>query len=315
MSYKPPPRVHPTDRIRRGHDPGLAVNIIDGPDVRTGREEQEAAEFAQAIERDPYERDESIDEEKLPKGKLLSVAKAREHEEQTRRFLRKHLSRTERSLDLNSSPDITYAERGHFSFGRNPATQLGGELGERRLFPVVLDDAPFGSSEIQNLLAPEHVTEGEIRPIDEVYAQDKNPPIYRQSKTYPKKFQGGLKGKAELIQSTVPGGGYAVKPRTKELEILFDKYRLENSGEFLRSLEPFELALNAAKQEPTFRLADIVREFNQNNPDSWISLPEGRRRQTAFNKKVAAWKEAGVDPNRIASTDSAPEDQRALYGP
>lgn len=120
---------------------------------------------------------------------------------------------------------------------------------------------------------------------------------------------GGLKGRTELIKSKVPGGGYTVKPRTRELEIPYNRYELENSAEFLRTLEPFELALNAAKQEPGFRLADVVREFNENNPQGYMGLSKAERRQTDFNKKVAAWKEAGVNPARIARPASPPEDQ------
>jgi hypothetical protein len=99
----------------------------------------------------------------------------------------------------------------------------------------------------------------------------------------PSGLRGGSLNKEEIEASKVKGGGYKMLPRgdrwnldTKEERL--KKARLER--EFLLTLTPDELALNAAQREGGFRIEDFGREPGRN----W-SVNESRRFQTAFNRK------------------------------
>ena len=95
-------------------------------------------------------------------------------------------------------------------------------------------------------------------------------------------------------------GGWTFMAR-EERRLPTNVYAIENSSAFLRSLNNDELALSAAKQEPGFRVQDFARERG------W-GITYARRFQTEFNKRLALWKELGVDPNRIVQ-QLIPEEQ------
>jgi hypothetical protein len=103
----------------------------------------------------------------------------------------------------------------------------------------------------------------------------------------------GMKVYSPNLTNEQQKGGWAFVPR-EEWTLPTNVNAVQNSSAFVNSLDADELALNAAKLEPNFRIEDFARE------KEW-GIGFAKRFQTAFNKKLAAWKEAGGDPKRIAA--------------
>ena len=91
-------------------------------------------------------------------------------------------------------------------------------------------------------------------------------------------------------------GGWTFAPRDEWIRPS-NEYAIQNSRAFLNSLTPNELALNAAKLEPDFRIEDFARE------KEW-GINFAKRFQNAFNKKLTERKEAGVNPDMIAKAET-----------
>jgi hypothetical protein len=246
-------------------------------------------------------------------GSQLSASKARAHEEAIQKFAQ------QKGLSIEPLPyaiKLTDGETQDFSIIRNPALNKDEQPGlDGRLFPVSIDDSLTGATELHEFAAAlksqqeyepsQNLTEEEQADVDRLNGKPKSTdilstyhkdqaPVRTPSKTYPKKLIGPTDTRRELIKSKIRGGGYAVKPRTKELDIPFDRYKLQNSASFLNTLSSDELDLNAAKQDPGFRIEDFALK------KGWKIGP-AKRLQTAFNKKFAKWKEEEfIDPNMEA---------------